>query len=165
MPHPTKKQRLERHPSEAVAVGDDYVASFDGDPPPARRSRRIAGRPNAHFDQLDDVLPNILEFLLLEDIMRSRRINKKVMEAVRKTIVPPSDFRVDNVEDYNAMRVMAEAMPNLQQIDLHGFGWGNYHKWSEGEDPDERCAARNAHKVSHDIGIISNFSKLRVLDI
>ena len=62
MPHnPTKKQRMEAE----VADGDDFVASFD---------------------DLADVLPNILGFLSSEDIMGSRCINKKTMEAVKMTV-------------------------------------------------------------------------------
>ena len=139
MPHPTKKQRLEGHPSAAVAVGDDSVASFD---------------------DLVDVLPNILGFLLVEDIMRSRRINKRVKEAVRKTIVPLTDFCVDSVENYNAMEVMTTELPNLQQIEIGRLGYG--HKYSDGEDPDEDAVLQY---TSHDIRIISNFSKLRILKI
>jgi hypothetical protein len=110
MPHPTKKQRLEGHPSAAVAAGDDSVASFD---------------------DLADVLPNVLGFLLLEEIMGSRRINKTTMEAVRKTIVPLTGFCVGSVGKYNAMNVMTEALPNLQQIELRSFGWGceQIHRW------------------------------------
>jgi hypothetical protein len=148
MPYPTKKQRLDggdqhQRKEVVVAVDSNFVASFD--------------------DLSVDVLPNILAFLPLKNIMRSRRINKKYREAVRRTIVPPTDFWVDSMEKYNAMNVMARAMPNLQQISLRGLG--NEHKYVDGEDPNEEVATRNAHKVSHDIEIISNFSKLRILVI
>jgi hypothetical protein len=85
-------------------------------------------------------------------------------EAAKKTIVPTSNnyyFRVGGLKSYNTMRVMTRALPNLQQIELIKFRVR--HKYSDGEDPDEEQAARTAHKVSHDIGIISNFSKLREL--
>jgi hypothetical protein len=130
----------------------------------------------ASFDDLSDVLPNILGFLSLQDIMCNRRINKKTREAVTNTIVPLTEFCVYSVENYvtmglpnlqqiryNAMRVMATVLPNLQQITIGYLGHG--HKFSDGEDPDEEHAARTANRISVDIGIISNFSKLRVLDI
>ena len=79
------------------------------------------------------------------------------------TIVPPTNFLVDSAEKYNAMNVMTRALPNLQQITLYVLGRG--HKWSDGEDPDEEWAAQTAHHTPHDIGIISNFGKLRTLEI
>ena len=132
----------------------------------------------AGFDDLGvDVLANILGFLPVENIMRKRCINKKWKEAVRMTIVPPTDFVVDKERKFNAMGVMTEAMPNLQQITLCAFGRDDdseydeddsdevNHKYNDGEDPDERKASATANWTSHDIGIISNFSQLRVLEI
>ncbi len=140
MPRTTKKQRLEDDHQDPVAASGDFVASFD---------------------DLTDVLPNIYGFLSLQDIMRSRRINKTSREAVKMTIVPPTDFCVDSVDKYNAMNVMTRALPNLQHFALRYLGIE--HKWSDGEDPDEEYAAETADRVSHDIEKISNFSKLRVL--
>ncbi len=158
--HPEKKQILLNNNS--AASDNDFVASFD--------------------DLGVDELADILEFLTLKDIMRSRRINKKLMEAVKKTIVPLTDFRADNVknyqffvetlESYNAMRVMTRAMPNLQQLWISDLGtglmiqpdeWG--HNWSDGEDPNQERAAVTADTNRYDIDIISNFSKLRILRI
>ncbi len=145
MPYPTKKQRLEGHSSAVVAANDDFVASLD--------------------DLSVDVLANILGFLELDDIMCNRRLNKKVMEAVRKTIVPLTYFGVESVVEYNAMNVMTRALPNLQQIVLRSFE--DEHKYSDGEDPDEGWAAldETADWTSLDIEIISNFSRLRILEI
>jgi hypothetical protein len=117
----------------------------------------------ASFDDLSDVLPNILGFLSLKDIMRSRRINKNTMNAVRNTIVPPCDFCINSLGNYNAMTVMTEAMPNLQQITIGGSGDG--HKYSDGEDPDEEYAVITDDWISHDIEMISNFRQLRILTI
>ena len=148
MPHPTKKRRLDESDNnqrdEVVVVtdSDDFVVSFD---------------------DLSDVLPNILEFLTLKDIMCKRRINKRTKEAVKMTIVPLTGFWVDCLERYNRMVVMTRAMPNLQHIILRGLGIGR--KYSDGEDPDEHQAARYTNQTSYDIGIISNFSKLKILDI
>jgi hypothetical protein len=95
--------------------------------------------------------------------MRLRRVSKKWSEAARKTIVPLTDFRVDSPKTHDTMRVMTTALPNLQQIEICGLGWGN--RWSEGEDPDEEEAARRADETTHNFEIISNFGKLRVLEI
>eukprot|EP00984_Skeletonema_dohrnii_P037380 scaffold39397_cov233-Skeletonema_dohrnii-CCMP3373.AAC.2 len=56
---------------------------------------------------------------------------------------------------------MATSLPNLQQLSIHSLGRG--HKYSDGEDPDERRARDHANETSHDITIISSFTKLRVL--
>jgi hypothetical protein len=112
-----------------------------------------------------DVIPRILSFLPLKEIMPKRRVCKKWNEVVKMTIVPLTDFRVDSVEKYNAMAVMTRVMPNLQQIAICGLGFRSGHKYSDGEDPNEEWAARTSDYTTHDIEIISNFSKLRILDI
>jgi hypothetical protein len=135
----------------------------------------------ASFDDLSiDVLANILGFLSLQNIMRSRCINKKTTEAVMKAIVPPTKFFVNSVIKYHAMGVMTRALPNLQQITLgyvgerHKYSDGEQrtlhpldigHKYADGEDPDEEQAAETAHYTSHDIQIISNFWKLNAVII
>jgi hypothetical protein len=108
-----------------------------------------------------DVLPIILEFLPVKEIMRSRRVCKKWKDSVRRAIAH-DNFYVDSVEAYNLLGAMVTAMPNLQQITI-GY-LGNGHKFNDGEDPDER-AARTADYTSHDIEILSNFRKLRILEI
>ena len=111
-----------------------------------------------------DVLANILGYLDgPKDIMQKRRVCKKWKEAVKKTIVPLTDFRVDGVKIYNAMNVMTTELPNLQQINIGGYG--DRLKYNDGEDPDEKWAARTANQTAHDIEIISIFSKLRILKI
>jgi hypothetical protein len=146
MPHSLKKKQRLDH---VASAGNNCVVTFD--------------------DIGVDVMANIFSFLELNNIMSKRCINKKATEAVTKTIVPPADFRVENMDKYNAMNVMARAMPNLQQITLHNLGWGSLnlgcYKWSDGEDPDERWTARTADWTTHNIEIISNFSKLRILTI
>jgi hypothetical protein len=104
------------------------------------------------------------------------------MEAVKMTSAPLGDFRVNSVNACNAMGVMVRAIPNLQQITL-GKLLGDFedeldesdsdeddsdedrHKWSDGEDPVECKAARTANWISHDLGIISGFRKLRILEL
>ena len=113
-----------------------------------------------------DVLANILGYLdSPKEIMQKRRVCKKWKEAVKITIVPLTDFCLNSLNEYNAMNVMTRAMPNLQQIMIGHLGYEHGHKFSDGEDPDERFAAFTADWTSHDIEIISNFSKLRRLDI
>jgi hypothetical protein len=152
MSHPTtKKQRLEDNDDQAtndkavLATVDNLLASF--------------GALSV------DMLANIFGYLTIEEIMSKRRINKKTREAAKMTTVPFGDFRVDSLEKYNAMVVMTRELPNLQQIMIGYIGWGSNHKWSDGEDPNEELTASTAYYIPHDIGIISNFSKLRVLDI
>jgi hypothetical protein len=133
-----------------------------------------------------DEVAHALSFLTPEKIMTLRCVNMTWKDAAKKTIAPATDFLVNNERRYNAMRVMARALPNLQQITLGPLGQG--HKWSDGEDPDQRQAARStiitnrgthtreflsrfrridytANWTAHDIEIISNFSKLQILGI
>ncbi|KAK1734531.1 hypothetical protein QTG54_014779 [Skeletonema marinoi] len=93
--------------------------------------------------------------------MRMRRVCIKWREAAQKTIVPMADFDVDSVDKFNAMRAMSTALPHLQQLSIWGLEWG--HKYIDGEDPDEQWAADTANYTTHDIHLISNFRKLRVL--
>ena len=147
MPHPEKKRRIQRNhrcngDDEAAADNNDFQASIES----------LSG----------DVIANIFGFLLPVDIMHAR-LNRKMREAARTTIVPPTEFVVDSLKRYNVMRVMAKALPNLQKIALGYLGDEN--KYVDGEDPDEEEAARTASYTAHDIGIISNFTKLRELKI
>ncbi len=109
-----------------------------------------------------DELANIFAFLLPQEIMHAR-LNKKMRDAAREAIVPLTDFVVNSAGKCNAMNVMATALPNLQKIKL-GY-LGDEHKFVDGEDPDEEWAARTVGYTVHDIGIIANFAKLRVLEI
>eukprot|EP00985_Skeletonema_marinoi_P007722 scaffold3445_cov80-Skeletonema_marinoi.AAC.3 len=70
--------------------------------------------------------------------MHARRVCTTWRDAAKKTLVPPSEFVVNNVRSYNAMRVMSTALSNFQfqQLQIDHLGWG--HKY--GEDPDERSA-------------------------
>jgi hypothetical protein len=154
MPHTTKKQRREDDRQSKVAADNDVSVGFD----------------NLGVDEI----ANVLGFLDIKDIMSKRRINKKTREAVKMTIVPlirvktfnrysTRGFCVGSVDEYNAMNVMTRALPNLQQIEIGRFGIE--HKYNDGEDPDEQWAAETADMTTHDIEIISNFRKLRILEI
>ncbi len=142
VPHTTKKQRLDDHQCDAVAADNDFSSSFD--------------------DVLE-LLPNILGYLTPKDVMRQRRVCKKCSEAATKTIVSLTDFDVNSLVEFNAMNVMTTKLPNLQQIRIGYLEEG--HKYSDGEDPDEERTAETADRTTHDIEIISNFSKLRILKI
>jgi hypothetical protein len=117
----------------------------------------------AIIHQLDDVLADVLGWLCVKEIMGKRGVCKKWKEAVRKTTVPPCIFVVDSMQSYNAMAVMTRAMPKLQQITIGLLGGRD--KWSDGEDPDEEVAAGYVDYTTHDIEIITNFSRLRILEI
>ena len=144
MPHTTsKKQRLDDHQGAVAVADNDFLVSFD---------------------DLSDVLPNILGYLTPKDIMCQRRVCKKCSDAATKTIVPLNTvFEVDSLVEFNAMNVMTAKLPNLQQIRIGYLGYE--HKYSDGEDPDEERTAETADWTSHDIEIISNFSRLRILKI
>ena len=143
MPHPPKKQRLQCHQQNVDLPDDDGNNSF----------------PAATFDDLTDVLANFFEFFTPQIIMRLRCVHKEWREAAKKAIVPLSAFCVDREKRYNAMEVMTDALPNLQQI-----------KFYEGTMEYVRVRMKRSPRpdlfwTTRDIGIISNFSKLRVLEI
>ena len=128
-----------------------------------------------------DEVASILSFLPLRPIMCLRRVNMTWRDAAKKTVLPlaTATWRVNNVVEYNAMEVMTRGLPNLQYIvigDLLGsnidlyvsdenYVSGDEHIYNNGGDPDEEHAAYTADRGSHDIEIISNFSKLNHLAI
>jgi hypothetical protein len=115
------------------------------------------------FDDLGtDVVANIFGCLDPVDIMHAR-LNKKMREAAKKTIVPLDNFSIDSVDKYNAMAAMTTALPNLQQLTISYPGFG--YKYIDGEDPDENRAAFTANWATHGLDILSRFSKLRILVI
>jgi hypothetical protein len=115
-----------------------------------------------------EVLPTILSFLTLKEIMRARRVCTTWRDAARKTLVPLIEFKVDSVISYNAIKAMSTDLPSLQHLSICSFD-NRSHKYSDGEDPDEWWAAHHAkfnnYFTNHDINIISNFTKLRSLEI
>ena len=121
-----------------------------------------------HFDNATvadlsvDEVAIVFGYLPPKDIFRAR-VCTTWREAAKKTLVPLCDFVVKDMRSYNAMRVMITALPNLQQVLIANLG--HRHKYVDGEDPDEGQAARTANYTTHDINIISGFSKLRVLQI
>eukprot|EP00984_Skeletonema_dohrnii_P032405 scaffold26504_cov228-Skeletonema_dohrnii-CCMP3373.AAC.12 len=140
-----KKQKLEGNLAAVTdeAAGDDTLTSA--------------------IDNLGtDELAHIFGFLPPHDIM-SARLNKKMRDAAKTTIVPPVEFIVDRVDKYNSAAAMATAMPNLQQISFSELG--RRHKYIDGEDPDEHTARFTSNWITHDIEIISNFRMLRSLNI
>ena len=71
-----------------------------------------------------DVLSNIFGHLPLEEIMRLRRVSKKAVEAAKETMVPLGSnkyhdyFKIDSIEKFNSLVVMAEVLPGLSQISI-----------------------------------------------
>ena len=74
-----------------------------------------------------DELANIFGYLPPEDIMRAR-LDTKMREAAKKTIIPMTCFAIDSAKKYNAMAAMTTALPNLQQISLYFLKYG--HKYT-----------------------------------
>src|SRR6056300_1491558 len=120
----------------------------------------------------------ILGFFRPMEIIYFRRVCKTWKEAARVTTVPMQipffygkSFRINTLARYNALRVMATELPNLQQFEIASLCDERYlspldgHKYSDGGDPDEEEAAETAHYTTHDIEIISNLRKLRHLEI
>eukprot|EP00984_Skeletonema_dohrnii_P037470 scaffold39563_cov205-Skeletonema_dohrnii-CCMP3373.AAC.1 len=141
MPHSKKKQKLED--GAAVATDDDDNSSS--------------------FERLGtDELAHIFGFLAPEDIMLAR-LNKKMREAAKTTIVPMTRFCVRSVRKHNSLVAMTTALPHLQQIEISHLG--REHKYSDGEDPEEDRAAYSANWITHDINIITRFRKLRILEM
>ena len=116
-------------------------------------------------DFSSDLLPNILSYLKLREIMPARCVCKKWTETVRKTAVSPEEeCEVNNVKTFNAMRVMSTVLPNLQSVKIEYFRPCN-HRYNDGEDPDESYAARTANWTTYDIEILANFRNLRILKV
>jgi hypothetical protein len=109
-----------------------------------------------------DEVAIIFGFLAPKDIMCAR-VCRTWRDAAKKTLAPLTEFRVNSVREYNAMRTMSIALPNLQQLSLQFLGHG--HKYSDGEDPDEMWAAFTANWATHDIELLSNFGMLEILAI
>jgi hypothetical protein len=163
--------------SEQTSFGDLYPLSpstgagghFDFDmhpyaPPPASESMNemhLADENNAEVVSADQVAI-IFSFLPPKDIMRAR-VCTTWRAAAKKTLVPMTGFSIYGLKSFNAMRVMASALPNLQQQSISNIN--GRHKYIDGEDPDERRARDTANYTTHDINIISNFLKLRNLEI
>ena len=119
------------------------------------------GRDDAAELSIDEVAI-IFGFLTHVDIMRAR-VCSTWREAAKKTLVPWTDFDVDSLRSYNAMRAMSTALPNLQQISICRLDYKQ--RFIDGEDPSERIAAATASWTAHDINIVSNFRKLRKMSI
>eukprot|EP00984_Skeletonema_dohrnii_P035026 scaffold34598_cov85-Skeletonema_dohrnii-CCMP3373.AAC.2 len=143
-----KKPRLDgKRADAAVATCDDYLVAM---------ANELSG----------DVVAIIFGCFPPKEIMHMRRVCKKWREAAKRTIVPPTVFDVNSLDKYNALVAMATALPNLQQITLSNLGW--LHKYSDG-DPTHSWATQRSvlptTSITRDINIISNFRKLRMLNI
>ena len=110
-----------------------------------------------------DEVAIILSFLPPTDILRAR-VCTTWRDAAKQTLVPVSEFKIDSVKNYNAMRVMSTALSNIQQLTIYDIVDGA-NKYIDGEDPDEHISRKTSHYSAHDINIISNFSKLRIMEI
>ena len=126
----------------------------------AKNVMRLADDTAATEQLSADEVAIIFGFLSHQDIMRAR-VCSTWKDAAKKTIVPPSNFVADSLRSFNAMRVMATALPTLQQLSLRGLS--GLDMYTNGEDQDERMDQHTANFII--MSIISNFRKLRVLEI
>jgi len=126
-----------------------------------------------------DVVANILGYLGdPAEIMLSRAC-KKMRDAATIVIVV-GDFRIDSVRRYNALVAMRRALPNTQRKNALGEvtralpnlqritigNLGRRIKYKDGADPDEAQAAKTRRNwTTHDLSILSTFTKLRTLEI
>ncbi len=157
--------------TRARATAEERIAAQQ--PPISRLPNNAAGFNNLSCNQT----AVILGFLDYKNIMRSRRVSRKFCDAAKIAIVPMYcgddyryshlNLRVNSVKRYNCMMAMTAAVPNLQQITFFDIGYEMriWHKYSDGEDPDERQVAKTSNYITHDIEIISNFRKLRILKL
>jgi hypothetical protein len=165
---PWARIRSSVHLAKSIIGVKALLSLHNNNPMPPKKKTKVAGLSTddvaVTIDKLDDVLANIFGFLDgPKEIMGKRCVRKKWKEAVKKTIVPPTNFLVNSWQKYQAMGVMTRALPNLQHIVLCDLGPRN--KYGEGEDPDESHAARTDDYIPRDVRIISNLCKLRVLKI
>ena len=122
----------------------------------------------AYFDNVTvadlgvDQVALIFGFLDHNEIMRAR-VCTTWRDAAKNTLVPSYNIEVKSVRSYKMMSVMSSALPSLQELSINDVGDGN--KYSDGEDSDQNRSAQTATYTTHDINIISNFRKLRVLNI
>jgi hypothetical protein len=105
-------------------------------------------------------------------VQLSRCVSKKSADAVKKTSEPivASSYRyfgVNSVLYYNALAVMADAMPGLQQVRLESSKYGEEDfKFNDGEEPEE--IARTAEYTALNIVDVlspANFPNLHALYI
>ena len=149
MSHQQKKHRIDYG---QINLDDDHLVTFD--------------------TLCTDEIVLIFEYLSPENIMLAR-LNKKMRDAAI-TVVPMDNdiddaFHVDSVRKYNSMAAMTTALPNLQQIKIGRLNkyWGHIkNKYNDGEDPNyNTIATRHPNQATYDIGILSNFTRLRELTI
>jgi len=94
-----------------------------------------------------------------------RRVCKKTVDAVKQTSVPleSNNFRfveVDSIKMYNALVVMAEVLPGLQQISVTCkkiYRDDDDFKYTDGEDPVESTAAADEVTILNFDDVLSKF--------
>ncbi len=128
----------------------------------------VAGAPATGINDLStDVLANIFSFLTHEEIMRAR-LNTKMREAAKTTIVPMVDFCIDRERKINLISAMTTALPNLQQLSICRLS-ERYVKYSDGMDPSRDTSLwsrlNQSSATVFDIETVSAFRNLRMLAI
>ena len=123
----------------------------------------------ASFTSLStDILANIFGHLPKKEILRVRRVCKKTVDAVKATAVPlESDwfrlFKIDSIKTYNALVVMAEVLPGLQQFGICSpsyaskYEGGGDFRYNNGEDSIESTAAADGVTILNLDDVLSKF--------
>ena len=156
------KAKCEEAISSITAHYDEIILHAQEQHNAKMRLLKAKNHNRTNFCTDSDFCAAAFAYFMPKELMIFRRVCKSWEEAAKMTLLPlNSYFKVESVADYNAMSVMTRALPNLQQLWLGCLGQG--HKYGEGEDPVR--AVRTADWTTHDIEIISNFSKLRHLSI
>eukprot|EP00984_Skeletonema_dohrnii_P002895 scaffold983_cov96-Skeletonema_dohrnii-CCMP3373.AAC.2 len=120
-----------------------------------------------------NVVAIIFGFLPLKDIIRLRCVCSDWKDAAKGTIVS-SELKVDRVNKFRLMEKMTTDLPNLHHLSIghlrtyfpRELDPRVWHTYVMGDNPHEGLAEETSHYiVAHDIGVISNFQKLRSLSI
>ena len=148
--------------------------------PPKKRTKLITSeeRDLTSVDQInDDTIAIIFSHFGPVELMHMRCVCKKWREAAKETIPARVNFHVDSVNKYRAMVAMTTALPNVQNITLNHFYLpprGQYlhrsgsttDRYADGEDPvDDQIDEEATNVTTHDVNVISRFSKLHYLKI
>jgi hypothetical protein len=154
---PSSKRFKSTTSAEAAATSVVHVPSY------------YTPTSTCYLDTLDvDLVAHIQAYLTIEELMRSRIACKKFRVASSLAVLPPpSGLIVDSTRKYYGLVAMRDALPNLQQVSLRGFGGRGQKKFrfSHGMEADNWHATVSSNYTTHDISILSNFTKLQNLTL
>ena len=87
---------------------------MNSSPPENRSDTHLTIDGTANEVGIDEVAI-IFSFLPPKEIMRAR-VCTTWRDSAKKTLVPMTEFVVDTVKSFNAMRAMSTSLPHLQQL-------------------------------------------------